>query len=436
MFRKVLFPTDFSDWAERTFRHLPAIPGVEEVILLHILEPERLSIPAVFGIGTEPPREYAARRLEEECRALRTSGVRAVWHLEESSGAIGMEICRCAKKLGADLIAMGARRRGLIGSLLLGSVSSRVLSECGFNLLLMQFRVPIEPEEGRFEPLFSRVLCPLDLSRPSVEMLKGLSEARIGGEIHLLHVLQGGRNDRRGTIEEELGALARGLETPTMKVHARVEEGDPVAVILEVAEEIDATLILMARQGRSDFIRGVLLGRTTTETAKRVLRPILVMNPRVEWRVETRELRKEEFPLAERVWYHYHQQTADAARDRIFAVFVEGEPVSVARCRRHDGGGEVDGVFTLEEFRGKGFARMAVKALVDACGDQPLYMHSTLELVEFYRTFGFEPIAERELPPTIRERLAFAGGDMKAMHVQPMRRLPSQDKAIAQEVHT
>ncbi len=94
---------------------------------------------------------------------------------------------------------------------------------------------------------------------------------------------------------------------------------------------------------------------------------------------------------------HYHNQKADRANDRIFAVYLEDMLVSAAWCKRHPDGLEVDGVFTLEEFRKRGYARRAVEMLIAACGSEPLYMHATLELVEFYSTLGFVPIPEDEL---------------------------------------
>ena len=85
-----------------------------------------------------------------------------------------------------------------------------------------------------------------------------------------------------------------------------------------------------------------------------------------------RELEKNEFPLAEKVWLRYHQQTADPSTDRIFGVFVEGMLVAVARCRRHPDGLEVDGVFTLDDFRGRGYARDVMDPLVASCGKEEI----------------------------------------------------------------
>jgi len=138
--------------------------------------------------------------------------------------------------------------------------------------------------------------------------------------------------------------------------------------------------------------------------------------------VEIRELKKEEFADAEKVWYHYRQQKADLERDRIFGSFVNGQLVGVARCKRHSDGVEVDGVFVLEGFRNRGLAAGMLRALIAGCGAETLYMHSTLDLVSYYLQFGFMPISEIELPPTIKERMVFCFGDMPACGVSPMMR--------------
>jgi len=179
---------------------------------------------------------------------------------------------------------------------------------------------------------------------------------------------------------------------------------------------------MLPRLGRTDYITNTPIGSTAAGVAKQARRPVCVIFPALDLEIAVRELRKEEFTLAEEVWVHYHQQTADPATDRIFGVFVEGSLVSVARCRAHPDGLEVDGVFTPTEYRGRGYAKRTVDALVAACGNETLYMHSTLELVGFYGSFGFVSIPESDLPPTIRARFDFALGDMESANVQPMMR--------------
>jgi len=140
--------------------------------------------------------------------------------------------------------------------------------------------------------------------------------------------------------------------------------------------------------------------------------------------VIVRELSVDEFPLVEALWVHYHGQKTDRTTDRIIGAFVDEDLAAVARCRRHPDGLEVDGVYASEEHRGEGLARMVMEELLRTFGDQVLYLHSTLVLVRFYGSLGFVAIPEDELPPTIKERLAFCFGEMKGCGVAPMRRIP------------
>jgi signal transduction histidine kinase len=140
--------------------------------------------------------------------------------------------------------------------------------------------------------------------------------------------------------------------------------------------------------------------------------------------VTVKELVSSEFSLAETLWIDYHNTKGDVKTDRIFAAFFNGQPVSIARCKRHPDGFEVDGVFTPLSQRGHGYANAAVWGLVEACGKDTLYMHSVWDLTKFYGNYGFVPIDEKELPPTIRERFAWAEGEMEGANVRPMRRDP------------
>jgi N-acetylglutamate synthase-like GNAT family acetyltransferase len=137
---------------------------------------------------------------------------------------------------------------------------------------------------------------------------------------------------------------------------------------------------------------------------------------------ETRELKPDEFYLAEKLWEQYRGQKADHPNERIFGVFVEGALVATARYTRHPDGVEMDCVFVPESFRGKGYARSAVEELIRQCGSEPIYIHSTIALISFYKTFGFTPIPEDQLPRSIKERFLFCFGEMMGCNVSPMLR--------------
>jgi nucleotide-binding universal stress UspA family protein/GNAT superfamily N-acetyltransferase len=434
MFVKTLLPTDFSPDASAAVSCLGQVPGIVEVVLLHVLV-----LPLEKGTpGWEPSLEEARtaearRRLQEQEQVLAAAGIRARTHLEViRRGNVASAILKAAEEEKVSAIAMGARGLSPLRRYLLGSVSSAVLQDARCHVLLFR-HLPVHDDgvDPRFcRLLLSRILCPVDFSKPSYELMEAVKEQPGSGEVVLVHVVprgvslpgQGGGMER---VEASLRDLSVRVDGSRKGVRTQVRTGDPVREILSAAEETDASLILIPRYGRKDYMKSIAIGRTAAAVAAGAGRPVLVRFPQVHLEIEAREITPAEFPQADRVWEHYHGQKGDPASDRIFGVWVEGQLAAVARCRRHPDGHEVDAVFTPEEFRNRGYARKAMRVLMDACGDRVLFMHSVAGLEPFYRTFGFEDIPEQELPPVIRDRYAFAEGHLKEANVTPMKRVPN-----------
>ena len=433
MFATVLIPTDFSEYSRAIFERVDQIPGIDEIVLLHVLDAPRASTQYwISGRIFESPLDTARKELEALRKNLEARGMQVRTRLEFiEHGDVPQAIIAVADEVDASLVVMGARGRGIVSGLILGSVSSGVLRRSKRNVLIMH---PARDGEGAdVRPLFSRVLAPVDFSRPTEEMMVFLRQ--IGGpeELILLHVIMSAESRSElafyeTTAERRLERMTADIEEDGRRVTTLVRTGSPVDEICEVADAEDVSLIIMPRCGKADYVRNVQLGGTTAGVVKRTRHPVFVLSPQITLEVRARELAVDEFHLAEEVWEHYRQQTADPATDRIFGVFVESILVGVARCRLHADGLEVDGVFVLPEFRKRGYARIAMQALLDAFRDETLYMHSTLELIPFYETFGFVEIPEIQLPPTIRERFRFALGEMEGMNVQPMRRIPGKEQ--------
>jgi nucleotide-binding universal stress UspA family protein len=427
MFSLALLPTDFSPHAEKTVQCVGEIAGIREVLLLHVLE----SGPPERATSGGHVIEESLGRLEALKKEIERPDlpVRVLVH-ERVRDDVAETILSVASAEKADLIALGARGRTL-RNLVLGSVSEAVLRRAKTGVLVFHDRTLNSGGAlGKYcSSAFARVLVPVDFSKPSLDAVDSLPRlARSSGEVTLLHVLRADLHGwdipiARRSAEKRLGELAAGLEKAGFRVRTLVRTGTPAGEIIRVSEAEDATLLILSRFGKRDYVEAVGIGSTAGEIARTSRVPLLVHYPHLHYDVVSRELSPAEFSIAEEVWLHYHQQKTDPATDRIFATFVDGVPAGVARCRRHPDGLEVDGVFILPEFRNRGYARKAMTALMEAFGKETLYMHSTLELVPFYRTFGFEPIPEDELPPTIRERYNFAMGDLRDARVQPMRRV-------------
>jgi len=428
MFATVLIPTDFSDYSRAIFDTIDQIPGIDEIVLLHVLDAPRAATQYwISGRILESPLESARKGLEALRESLEARGMKVRTRLEFiEHGDVPQAISAVADEVDASLVVMGARGRGIISGLILGSVSSGVLRRIRRNVLIMH---PLRGGNGTIRPLFSRVLAPVDFSRPSEEMMVFLRHNVDPRELILLHVIRSAESKNElaffeTTAQRRLERMAVDAGEDGKQITTLVCTGNPVDRICEVADAQDVSLIIVPRCGKADYVRNVQLGSTTAGVVKRTRHPVFVLSPDIVLEVRARELGPDEFHLAEEVWLHYRQQTADPETDRIFGVFVESILAGVARCKQHADGLEVDGVFVLPEFRNRGYAREAMQALLDACGHETLYMHSTLELISFYETFGFVPILEAELPPNIRKRFRFALGEMEGMNVQPMRRVP------------
>lgn len=436
MFKRVLVATDFSAHANTMLDCIGEIPGMEEILLVHVINGTLPEDGIGMVRGSRPSsRELALASLEEKRQVLQQmTGVTVSQRIIEATyGDIAGAIVRLAHTENIPLIVMGGRGKGLISGYILGSVSEGVIQRSTTDVLIMHFRGPENPGTAGLEKfcrnVFFHVLCPVDFSRPSektLEYAKSLSCIRHMTLLHVVDTKVSGpdRSERIEECRQKLALIEAGLAREGIRGTSIIRTGSPAREIARVAEEQDVSLIMIARLGQSDYIRNIPIGSVAAGVSMHAGRPLFIVNPHISLSVLVKELEAREFPLAEQVWLGYHQQKADPTTDRVFGVFIEGTLVAAARCRRHPDGLEVDAVYTPDQYRGRGYARRVVRALVDACGNEPLYMHSTLDLVGFYTTFGFTEIGEQVLPASIRERFSFADGDLAGANVSPMKRVP------------
>jgi len=383
--RCVLVATDLSEESARAADACAGLPGRPPLVLVRVVDTD----------GPSPALEAERARLRGRGAEIRVRSV------VREGRTVANAVLEAAAEEGADLVAVGARGRGRAFDRLLGSVSEAVLRGGQTDVLVVRGRTA--------GPLLARVLVPSEVSATSVEAARRLvSGGGVGGGV-LLYVGEE-TPDGLTALADELGLTAS------------VRSGEVVPAILAAATEEEATLVALCRVGERDAVAGVPLGSVAGEAALAAPCPVLVAYPRAALTVRVRELLSSEFPLADAVWRDYHETRGDPAIDRVFGLFVDRTIVALARCRRHPDGYELDAVFTPEMFRGRGYARRVVGALVEACQNEDLYMHAVQGLEGFYAGFGFAPIPESRLPPTIRSRYGWAAGDMVSAGVTPMLR--------------
>jgi nucleotide-binding universal stress UspA family protein len=297
MFTKILFPTDFSGYAKKTLECIAGFPGVKEVVLLHIIEETRS--PRGGGeIGTALFQE-GKQDLREEKHHLESlaAGIRVTTIVRTSSDT-AWAIAKTADEEGASLIVIGARGRGVLEGISLGSVSHAVLRRSRVSVLIMRHKV-VEGLSGKTYEMFcprilSRVLCPVDFSRYS-----GLAVSLLGGtpgvgEVILLHVVAHGESteeidERAREATARLQVMGEWLTCKGIKVRRIVRKGDPAGEIPKAADEVEASLIWISSYGRGWF-QEMLVGSTARNVAMAAKQPIIVIrspegSPPQEWRL-------------------------------------------------------------------------------------------------------------------------------------------------------
>ena len=151
IFEKVLYSTDFSPLADTALEYVKRLKdaGAREVVVVHVpvlsMElpdgTDLLEEEGIYRLLPEVDREYLMDAMEK-LKNIRNS-------LEEDNftvkvymrtGNIPEQIVSIAREEGAKLIVMGAHGRGLLGEILIGSVSADVIRQAECTVLVVKRR--------------------------------------------------------------------------------------------------------------------------------------------------------------------------------------------------------------------------------------------------------------------------------------------------------
>jgi len=279
MFQRLLIPTDFSKYSQNMLECIAELPGEKTVVLLHVVQ--RKTMERVW----DPTSEIAAaeEKIEEQKLYLKALRIDVKTRVEMvMEGSIAKVIQRVAQEENATLVMMGARGKGRISGLLLGSVSRDVLRYGQTNLLIMRYKVLEGDSLGRFcRSLFSKVICPTDFSDPAKDAISFIKDLKEVGEIGLVYVVSSGESDEQidAAVREagsRLNSIVKEIERPGLRVRAHVLVGDAPQQISSLADREDASLIAMSSHG-AGWLEQMVVGSTTYETARIANRPVLIV---------------------------------------------------------------------------------------------------------------------------------------------------------------
>ena len=125
MFKRVLFPTDFSDSAEAAFQLIKRLgaAGTKEVIVLNVRKERTKKDRPIEQVAEHDNRD--AERLETLCKALSMYGMDAKFILRH--GIPFHETLKAADEMDSSMIVLGSHGRSAVREMLAGSTFENVV---------------------------------------------------------------------------------------------------------------------------------------------------------------------------------------------------------------------------------------------------------------------------------------------------------------------
>ncbi len=299
MFRKVLVPLDGSPFAERALSFAEALAkrGGGQVLLVNAA-----SATVLPGIESSSAQVKAVQEgksyLADVAGRLKEQGIEVETAVPygSPSDAIVTEI----EVRNADLVLMATHGRSGLGRWVYGSVAEAVLHSSPVPVMLVQSWQGEAPWRDFLS--HPRLLVPLDGSvfgEAAVGPAANLAR-EIGGELILMQAIslaesvvrtEGGGilapavpiGEKLGEYEENARAYLHGVAqrvNAEFGVEARLEIGfgEPTETIASVAQQLQATLVVMSTHGRTGMARAVF-GSVAAGVLRTAIAPLLLVRP-------------------------------------------------------------------------------------------------------------------------------------------------------------
>lgn len=272
-YRRILVGTDFSSDA-REAAHVAArlhSPG-GELRIAHAIPPV---VPMGTGMGIYPAggalvyptpieMEPTRERLEEWTRRCEIPEAEPVL----LDGPAGTALAKEAERMGADLIALGARGHSAVERVLLGTTAASVVSHAHTDILLVRNHAFVPGEAP-----FSRIVLATDFGASSVlaaSRVRHLAQ-RFGADVHLVNVVDDMFSGEPGDHDHPENVAARLSEFKNTHLDARgdvhILHGRPATAIRKLVSDIGADLLVVGTHG-GGFLERILVGSVARTLAE------------------------------------------------------------------------------------------------------------------------------------------------------------------------
>ncbi len=286
--RKILFATKFRELSFDALTTLLELKeaGLEEVVLLHVIEREKVGFVPYGGYLKEEEerlREIARVRFEEWQEFLNQKGIKSKSYI--LVGKPVAKILAVADEEDVDLIVAGRKKRRALERYI-GSTMLDLLHSTKRPVLVFKY-MWCDMEEGREfcvlnQRLCDHVLLTTDWSEPSERAFQFLENFKgVLKKVSLVHVVsedldKAALENQIKEAKERLNKLAEELKQKEMEASSYVRVGKPAQEILNAAQECGANIIFIGTTGKGRW-RALWLGSVSQRVAELSQVPVLLV---------------------------------------------------------------------------------------------------------------------------------------------------------------
>lgn len=294
---RLLLPTDFSACADQALSHAIAVAERFDAEL-HILHVVNELDPDWYGISDADDRAVKLRdqiqaeardRLHELAPDTALDTTVALQHSFDVADSVTGYVDEHA----IDLVVMGTHGRRGFDRLMLGNVADKVIRHTACPVMTVREEASLAGEQ---DVAFRDVLAPIDFSDPARQALE-VSKAFAGAYHARLHLLFVAEKRTVPTFsdtgipgvgvvemdpkivenaEQALAQLDADVDGPEVETHYHVRKGTVSETIVDVAEDAEVGLIVMATRGLTGASR-FLLGSNTERVVRGAPCPVLTI---------------------------------------------------------------------------------------------------------------------------------------------------------------
>ena len=143
MFKKILYPTDFSDVSKKALGYLTQLKnaGTEEIIVLHVIDAKGIDAIYRYGAGNaETVIREITKEAKEEGKKIEKKLMQSDLNVKViiKRGVPLKEILKIEKKEKISVIIIGSHGKTNLEEMLLGSVSEKVVRQSKSPVLVIK----------------------------------------------------------------------------------------------------------------------------------------------------------------------------------------------------------------------------------------------------------------------------------------------------------